>query len=553
MVGSTSAERRFVHSFDGHKFDWRWEMLENICTELVNMWHILAAYWNYNLMSADGKLQASVLNIIDGVLCNTAFPGVELFMNTTQVVSTAVGRESRKMRSCFCHQHIYEECSTHLRVTRALEADGYKDGCCPWAGRGGAGFALGECDEMCRRVMDARSNRYTELMRQTPEEIRTKALSFEIHVKTRWAEIVKAKLQFWLHLPYAIVGLFGMFLGRTLQDSQNHGAKLLLLWEQVRDKTSAHRVSVHFFTSATLMCQLRGFISGRVSLECYPELFEFVLRYALLIVVGHFLEGRHRYMKLNSSGSSAHTLPSGQSAVMRRQEFKAMSRLSDFRNFVCVAFRNKTSLRELISHLCTPLQFQKLAYTTKIAMIYGFDVSSMFKKEEQVEQAVGVWAIVMQAKRALPSIKASTSEKLCILYFKSRFDVGATFAASARLVGLARSPITVASTVSPLSMVLANTGVLSRSTNVVRGDVIFAIVDNRPESKRYLNIDQKARGFSEVIVRVYDTENMSDPSMASKFTVESWDLRGWCSLPEVFSEVIGGLLRYLRIRRWLVG
>jgi hypothetical protein len=114
MVGSTSAERRFVHSFDGHKFDWRWEMLEKICTQLVNMWHILAAYWNYNLMSADGKLQASVLNIIDGVLCNTAFPGVELFMNTTQVVSTAVGRESRKMRSCFCHQRVYEECSTHL-------------------------------------------------------------------------------------------------------------------------------------------------------------------------------------------------------------------------------------------------------------------------------------------------------------------------------------------------------------------------------------------------------------------------------------------------------
>jgi hypothetical protein len=205
---------------------------------------------------------------------------------------------------------------------------------------------------LCNIVQNATSEGYRAALLAAPESVRVMVLRFEQHAKHRWCEVIKLKFGFWGQLPYAFVGLFGMYMGHSVGDCTALGRRIHSMWNDCEDKSSMHRVAVEFFTTEGLVKQLVSFYEGHQDLHHFPDLFVWVFRYATLTVVGHFVEGRHRQISLHASGAASHTVPGGHSALMRRDESNELCERADFLNWAAVAWRSKDSLQKLLAPVC---------------------------------------------------------------------------------------------------------------------------------------------------------------------------------------------------------
>ena len=88
--------------------------------------------------------------------------------------------------------------------------------------------------------------------------------------------------------------------------------------EANKHNLSLHRLTVYFFTHETLVRELHAFIdtsagASRPDMDQLPNLFIFAFRTALLTVVGHYLEGRHRGIRLQIFSGAGNTKPGLQS------------------------------------------------------------------------------------------------------------------------------------------------------------------------------------------------------------------------------------------------
>ena len=90
-----------------------------------------------------------------------------------------------------------------------------------------------------------------------------------------------------------------MYLGYTLAACTALGRSLWPMWLEASAAGTAPRVAVQFFTCEVLLRQLNAFTASKVELAHFPDLFVWDLRYAVLSLVGQFLEGRHRHIKHN--------------------------------------------------------------------------------------------------------------------------------------------------------------------------------------------------------------------------------------------------------------
>lgn len=68
---------------------------------------------------------------------------------------------------------------------------------------------------MCDMVMSATCEGHRAALLRAPESVRIMWLHFELHVKQRRCSEIRAKLAFWQNLPYAILALFGEFMGHS--------------------------------------------------------------------------------------------------------------------------------------------------------------------------------------------------------------------------------------------------------------------------------------------------------------------------------------------------
>ena len=66
-------------------------------------------------------------------------------------------------------------------------------------------------------------------------------------------------------------------------------------------------------------------------------------------------------------------------------------------------------------------------YSQRVQKVYGYDVDSQFKEDEEIHKVVGAWSKVMKKKTPISDVRSSPAEKLCIGYLKSRMEVGSSF------------------------------------------------------------------------------------------------------------------------------
>ena len=221
---------------------------------------------------------------------------------------------------------------------------------------------------------------------------------------------------------------------------------------------AAHRVVVYLMTHETLLKQLHTFTytytEAKPDLDQLPQLFVFVLRYALITLVGHYLEGRHRYIALQLSSSGNATLPGLQSFKIRWALHQ--KRLQQHRYLIHLAsiWRSRTSLSELLETSFEHSTYNKLTYQKKVAKFYGYDPESQFRKVTHLKLALSHWAKAAKCSTALV-IPQRPLEKLAVEYIKSRMTLGATFTLPADLFNVARSEPTAQSTLTESCVELA--------------------------------------------------------------------------------------------------
>ena len=110
-------------------------------------------------------------------------------------------------------------------------------------------------------------------------------------------------------------------MGYSLAACQKKGLELMEEYYGVEDMGKVHRVILNLFTNVELHSQFLAFLAGSLFLHHYPALFVFVLRYDFLTCVEHWLEGRHRYIKLHgATGSRSPAGPAGQPVLLRKSE-----------------------------------------------------------------------------------------------------------------------------------------------------------------------------------------------------------------------------------------
>ena len=279
-----------------------------------------------------------------------------------------------------------------------------------------------------------------------------------------------------------------------------------------------HRVAVAFFSSETLMAQLVKFIQEKADLAHYPQLFVFILPYALLSCVGHYLEGRHRYIKqqLASSGS---TLPGLQSFKIRYPEHAKLMNSDDYLNWISVQWRLHTSLPDLLDSCYVKSDYCKLEYSQRVAMVYGYDVASQFRKTDDLLKETAAWAKFNHKQAGTFTFAIVPFENQLVTYLKSRLETGVFFAIPSDLLALVNTDLVEVSTARPDAFIDPCFAQCSCTSSLVAGSVAFSVVDAEPGRRKIHrnNLIQKAN--SNVVVRVYSPMERSGHELPMSSTV----------------------------------
>ena len=166
MQAADKWERKLFHNFRGHKFDWRWEVLEVITKQLSIRWPILGRYFDEPRLSNDGQLTNQGIGILHRALADQEndLPAVYPMILCTEVISNAVGHNARWLKGCDCHEKILLESPTVKKRDELMAAEdpSYVGGGCFWCGRRGAWLAHGIVETWCDNGEKASSPEYVE-------------------------------------------------------------------------------------------------------------------------------------------------------------------------------------------------------------------------------------------------------------------------------------------------------------------------------------------------------------------------------------------------------
>ena len=171
MGGSEKWERALMHHFSGHKFDWRWEMLETLSSQLVARWPIMAKYANANILSKDGELDHQATSHLCRALANESddLPGIELMMNAVSCITSAQGHNARWLRGCDCHSELLIANLEPKKLKQAFIDEGLDGGHCPLMGRRLVHLVHGGVAKMKDNIKHD-TNHYNELLMKAQKE-----------------------------------------------------------------------------------------------------------------------------------------------------------------------------------------------------------------------------------------------------------------------------------------------------------------------------------------------------------------------------------------------
>ena len=140
-------------------------------------------------------------------------------------------------------------------------------------------------------------------------------------------------------------------------------------------------------------------------LHCYPDLFLFALRYQLLTLVAHHLEGTHRTISLQASGCGASTTPAFHDYKLRERELQGNLKVQNFLDWASVQWKRNAALEEPLAPLYDTPELRRLSYEDKVHKIFGADLLSQFSAAPHLAEVANHVPLVLGFRPSQPTFK----------------------------------------------------------------------------------------------------------------------------------------------------
>ena len=159
-----------------------------------------------------------------------------------------------------------------------------------------------------------------------------------------------------------------------------------------------------------------------------------------------------------------------------------------------------------------------------------------------VKHTQDLWARTVKANATTLAIPVAPFEKLGVAFWVEKLEVGHTFILPNEFASLARESVIARSSMGIPGIEGAFFSP-HRPLKLVAQDVVFSVVDAKPQNKKHFHATAKVPVVGEIVVRAYapHADGQGD-QVTSAWRLERWNVRGWCSTDEIFQRVSCSLL-----------
>ena len=152
-AGASALDIQMLCAFNAKHLDWHWETLETVLAQWSPLRPVLQQYFKADMLEAtDSGLALLVSQALQS-------PWHGLMLEWLRGLTEAVGKETRWMEGCYCHEAVLVGTGSRWkRRHQMLGATGAVT--CPWKGKWLPSFALGHREAMTRSLDLAGSSEY---------------------------------------------------------------------------------------------------------------------------------------------------------------------------------------------------------------------------------------------------------------------------------------------------------------------------------------------------------------------------------------------------------
>ena len=479
-AGASALDIQTLCAFNAKHLDWRWETLETVLAQWSPLRPVLQQYFKADMLEAtDSGLALLVSQALQS-------PWHGLMLEWLRGLTEAVGKETRWMEGCYCHEAVLVGTGSRWkRRHQMLGATGAVT--CPWKGKRLPSFALGHREAMTRSLDLAGSSEYHRALLNARPEDAAAIADMDVVVKRALAHALHDKLAYLEALPYKLAGAFGEYCGSSLQRAKKCVRECLQEFEEA-GRAELHPTTLELLTGRSPVGQqLRAFAKDpERSLHKYPDAFVAIQELSLVPLVERRIEGEHAQVKLAAQRGFRWAGPAMVCARKRRHQVLAMLENPSLLQWVCQNWRSRDIFQRVLAHKCLPTTVNLMGRSERYARVYGYAVDDHFRDVEKMQQAARGRAAELKALHPPPQA-ASHDSKQIVGFLKAHLRPGSICsmpAAMLRACDPGRGPhpqLCALSTADIARAFSADQGELS--VRDCRDHLFFSVVDPRPEDK----------------------------------------------------------------------
>lgn len=262
-------------------------------------------------------------------------------------------------------------------------------------------------------------------------------MSLEKQIKERLREELDAKLGMWSKLPYSLLGIMGEEFGYSRAICKQRAAQTLREYDvesRRAGRSRLHRVASRFLAPGSeFRCMVEAWIASQSPLQDFAALYNEVLLYCLLPVVGRIVEGEHAKIKRHMVGRGSR-LPGSINAAMRSNEADRL--LSDpiFFGWCEALWKKRNAFRSILDFKMPLAQSVRLPWREFLGKVYLYDQSEQYRDVREESQALATWSKHAEPLLRVPPAQHPLNMRLVVTFVKQRMASGRIFSMPADLL-----------------------------------------------------------------------------------------------------------------------
>ena len=541
---SGDAEAKHFSSGSTVHIDWKWEFLSLALEQMLPKFKIIRRKFSWQKMAHgdSGMLKNNTIRDMAHVLKDDMFEGIaELYLMYGRIIEGS----ARELEICSCHAAFWLDYKSRKRRLAALEAD-IGNPHCIWQGRRLAWWiAVGH-----RQLFKAIDVAMTESLANvfaTSGPLQLKMVTAKEGLRTGLLEILEDKLGFLQHSPYVAIGAFHSCIDGQVQ----HGRAFLQIAVDEVDAAIAagkadrlHRVARRLFLPGSpIRAEADAWLARKddTPLYVFVHLYSALLEYALIPIVERRIEAVHAKVKHVGKRATCLTLAQTCALVRASAHLDEVKKNAAFAECCIQRWRSRNALDEILRLRFAPDQLRQMSVHTKIRAVYQTGVENEFENTANSSRAQAV-SLTLTAYQRQPAQALSETEKQCVQFLKSLFEVGAYFSMPEALfnlcLGQGATDYPAVTDATALSEAMRSIDDEFPECMWSSSSALFRVQNNAPERRTLVVLHHLDKCSSTVTVskcKVYEFDEVSKQRLIASNARESYSLDLSCLVPRIYT------------------